>query len=605
MPPESLKPGYDANFIEKTLGTDRNATNPYFVLNRMRNHTIKDRFLTAVSARWNILDWLFIQGKVGQDFYTFGMENLVPDGTGFALNGYLNQTERKFWERNFETMIGINKALNNDFNLNVNLGGNMMSQNNEIIDINGIGFQVPQLHTMNNTKERITTRGGYRRKINSLFGTAELSYRNIVFLNVTGRNDWFSTLSPESNNYFYPSVGGSFVFSDAFKMPEFINFGKLRVAYASVGGDTDPYSLDLTYGFLGTPYNNTSLGYIKQSVVPNTKIRPLSVNEFEVGFDVRMFNNRVGVDMAYYNKITSNDITRETISTTSGYSGTWVNVGKVRNRGVELLITGKPIVGKNFSWSVSANASYNKSMVLKISNTAKELILDNYTSRAFIKHIEGMEYSQIVGRTIKRDAQGRDIIDETGLPILTNEVVNFGSGVHKYLAGITNNLTYKNFTLSFLIDGKFGAKVYSNTLYQLDHRGMLPFTLPGRKDGIVLPGVTEDGKVNEVRVSADRVNNRAIIIRRRQALDDYVYDASFIKLRNVSVTYNLPASAINKLKIIKGASISVVGRNLFILMSHIPGIDPESNAYSGNVQGVEYSSLPPIRHFGFNVNLRF
>lgn len=605
MPPESLKPGYDGNFIEKTLGTDRNATNPYFVLNRMRNHTIKDRFVTAVSARWNILDWLFIQGKVGQDFYTFGMENLVPDGTGFALNGFLNQVDRKFWERNFETMIGADKALNDNFNLNVNLGVNMMSQNNEIIAINGIGFQVPQLHTMNNTKERITTRGGYRRKINSLFGTAELSYRNLLFLNVTGRNDWFSTLSPESNNYFYPSVGGSFVFSDAFKMPEFINFGKLRVAYASVGGDTDPYSLDLTYGFLGTPYNNTSLGYINQAVVPNTKIRPLSVNEFEVGFDVRMFNNRVGVDMAFYNKITSNDITRETISTTSGYSGTWVNVGKVRNRGVELLITGKPIVSENFSWNISANASYNKSMVLKISNTAKELILDNSTSRAFIKHIEGMEYAQIVGRTIKRDAQGRDIIDATGLPILTNEVVNFGSGVHKYLAGITNNLTYKNFTLSFLIDGKFGAKVYSNTLYQLDHRGMLPFTLPGRKDGIVLPGVTEDGKVNEVRVSADRVNNRAIIIRRRQALDDYVYDASFIKLRNVSVSYNLPESVINRLKVIKGASVSVVGRNLFILMSHIPGIDPESNAYSGNVQGVEYSSLPPIRHFGFNVNLRF
>lgn len=604
MSPESLKPGYDDQFREMGLGTDRNATNPYFVLNRMRNHSDKDRFITAVSARWNILDWLFVQGRVGQDFYTLSMENLVPDGTAFALNGFMDQNERKFWERNFEGLIGINKNFSDDFSLDVNLGGNLMSQNAEWIEINGIGFQVPQLYMMNNAKERVTKLDGFRRKINSLFGTAELGYRGFLYLNVTGRNDWFSTLSPESNNYFYPSVGGSFVFSEVLNIPEFIDFGKVRMTYASVGGDTDPYGLNLTYGFRGNQYSGVALGEITQEVVPNEMIKPLSVNEFEVGFDMRMLDNRFAVDMAFYNKVSNNDITQESISGTSGYIGTWVNVGKVRNRGVELLLSGTPVEGKNFSWTTSLNGSFNRSMVLKISNSSNELAFDT-PGKSTIKQIEGMEYAQIVGRAIVKDENGRDIIDETGLPLVSDEVKTFGSGVHNLLAGFSNDFRYKNLTLSVLIDGKFGAKKYFNTLYDMDHRGMLTWTLPGRKDGIILDGVTQDGRENDVMVSADRVNNRAIIIRRRDALDDYLFDASFIKLRNVALTYSVPESLLSRAGFVKGASISLVGRNLMLLMSHVPGMDPESSAFSDNIQGVENSALPPIRSVGFNVNLKF
>lgn len=604
MSPESLKPGYDDQFQEMGLGTDRNATNPYFVLNRMGNHSDKDRFITAVSARWNILDWLFVQGRVGQDFYTLSMENLVPDGTAFALNGFMDQNERKFWERNFEGLIGINKNFSDDFSLDVNLGGNLMSQNAEWIEINGIGFQVPQLYMMNNAKERVTKLDGFRRKINSLFGTAELGYRGFLYLNVTGRNDWFSTLSPESNNYFYPSVGGSFVFSEVLNIPEFIDFGKVRMTYASVGGDTDPYGLNLTYGFRGNQYSGVALGEITQEVVPNEMIKPLSVNEFEVGFDMRMLDNRFAVDMAFYNKVSNNDITQESISGTSGYIGTWVNVGKVRNRGVELLLSGTPVEGKNFSWTTSLNGSFNRSMVLKISNSSNELAFDT-PGKSTIKQIEGMEYAQIVGRAIVKDENGRDIIDETGLPLVSDEVKTFGSGVHNLLAGFSNDFRYKNLTLSVLIDGKFGAKKYFNTLYDMDHRGMLTWTLPGRKDGIILDGVTQDGRENDVMVSADRVNNRAIIIRRRDALDDYLFDASFIKLRNVALTYSVPESLLSRAGFVKGASISLVGRNLMLLMSHVPGMDPESSAFSDNIQGVENSALPPIRSVGFNVNLKF
>src|SRR5690554_1297449 len=459
MPTSSLAPGYDENFHEKTLGTDFNATNPYFVVNRMRNETSKDRFITSVNATWNLTDWLFVRGKAGQDYYTFKANNIRPDGTAFRQNGQIDETGMNFWERNFELLLGMDKALNSDFNLSVNLGGNMMSQYRYTTNITGLGFVIPQLHVVNNTSNQNTETQVYNRRINSIFATSELGYKNFLYLNLTGRNDWFSTLNPESNNYFYPSAGISFVFSEVLNLPNAFDFGKFRVAYAAVGGDTDPYRLNLTYGLLNYTYGNYSLGTINQTIVPNSSLRPLSVNEFEAGFDMRFFGNRLGVDMAVYNKLTTNDIAIETITRTSGYSGVSVNVGKLRNRGAELLLRGTPIQKSDFSWDVSANMSYNKNVVLKISDNTNELVLAD--GRAAIKLIEGMEYAQIVGRTILRNEQGQDIIDETGLPIVPNDIVTFGSGIHKWTGGLMNRLQYKSLSLSFLIDGKFGAKIYS------------------------------------------------------------------------------------------------------------------------------------------------
>lgn len=604
MPTEALAPGYREDFSEMVLGTDLNATNPYFVRNRMRNTTNKDRFITNVTARWQVLPWLFAQGRVGQDFYTFKGDNILPDGTGFRQNGQIDQRTMNFWERNFEGLIGIDKELNENFSLAVNLGGNLMSQHRYTTSITGLGFVIPQLHVVNNTSIRNTTTQVYDKKINSVFGTMELNFKNYLFFNLTGRNDWFSTLNPASNNFFYPSAGLSFIFSDAIEMPRTVSFGKLRVAYASVGGDTDPYGLDLTYGLLGYSYNGRPLGTINQQTVPNNMLRPLNVDEFEIGLDLRMLQNRLGFDMAFYDKLTTNDIAIESISGTSGYSGVSVNVGSIRNRGVEFLLTGKPLIRKDFQWEITGNMAFNRSRVLKISDTSNELILAT-TTKAFVKHIEGMEYSQIVGRTILRDDQGQDIIDATGLPIVPLDVVPFGTGIHRWTGGLINEFQYRAFTLNVLIDGKFGGYIYSQTNYDLDHRGMSPESLLGRANGVVLPGVTESGEPNQVHVSADRVNNRAITVRRRDALDDYLYDASFIKLRNISLTFQFPTTFTERIKFIKGGSISAVGRNLHILMSRAPGIDPENNLFPGNSQGVESSALPLTRSVGFNLNLKF
>lgn len=604
MPTSALAPGYDPiTFKEKNLGTDLGATNPYYALNQIKNNTQKDRFIAAVNARWNITDWLFVQAKAGQDYFSFQINKIVPEGTGYRPNGQIDQIQTNFYERNFEGMIGLNKALNQDFHLVVNAGGNLMSQHSTGINLSGSGIITPRLEVINNTSVRNTTTSISDNRINSLFGTAELAFKNYLFLNVTGRNDWFSTLSPQSNNYFYPSASLSYVFSDAFDLSKAISFGKLRVSYASVGGATDPYQLNLTYGVLPFSYEGKPLGTINQETVPNKNLRPLSVNEFEAGLDLRLFNSKVGLDLAAYNRIATNDITTESVSTVTGYSGAVVTVGSLRNRGVEALVTIRPITKKNFSWDVSVNAAYNKSKVLKISNTSNELLLATST-KVFIKQIVGQEYSQIVGRTIKRDANGRDIMDAKGLPIVPTDVKAFGSGIQRWTTGITNTFTYKALTLSAQVDGKFGGMIYSNTNYNLEHRGMSYQSLLGRANGVVLPGVTETGEENKVMVTADQVNNRNIIVRRRDALDDYLYDASFIKLRYVSLTYNLPRALYAKIGFIKGASVSLVGRNLQILMKHTPGIDPETNLSAGNDQGLESSQLPPTRSYGFNVNLK-
>ncbi len=606
MGPEELSPGYDENLNETGVGTDGNATNPYFVLNRFRNVSDKDRFITAVTAKWDILSWLYLRAKVGQDYFTFKTENIIPDGTAFYKEGRVEQSERKFFERNYELLLGLDKNLSDDLSFNLNVGGNLMSQKGFVTSITGLGLNIPHFLNINNTKQRSSGSSVSERKTNSVFGVAELGFRDWLFVNVTGRNDWYSTLNPASNSYFYPSIGGSFIFTELFDLPDFFSFGKLRSSYATVGGDTSPYQLHLTYGVSGeeSSFNGRPFGYIAQSTVPNINIRPLRVDEFEVGGDFKFFDNRLGLDIAYYNKLTSDDITTESISTTSGYSGNLVNVGQVRNKGFEFLLYGTPVSLKDFSWDISLNGTFSESKVLKISDQVSELTLYREAGAVF-KQVEGKPYSFITGRTTLKNDKGEEILDAQGLPQLAPDLVDFGSGIHRFMAGINNNLSYKNFLLSFSIDGKFGAKIFSRTHNQLYHRGLLKSTLPGREDGIVLPGVNAEGQPNTVRIPAQQVSTRAIVQRRRDAVDDFLFDASFIKLRNVSLTYTLPQSVLQSVKFIQGATISLVGRNLATLMRHTPGIDPETNALSGNIQGLEDNSLPPVRNIGVNINVKF
>lgn len=600
----TLNPGYDGNFKEIPNSSNYWNTNPYFYLNRFSNTTKKDRFIGVVNARWDITDWLFVQGKVGQDFFEYRSTNVVPDGTAYRLNGTIGESNIKFMERNYEFLVGVNKKIKENFDFSLNFGGNTMTNSREDITISGADFVIPQKYVLNNTKTRSTSLNHYNKKINSLFAVMEVSYKNYLYLNATGRNDWFSTLDPETNNYFYPSVGLSFLFSEAFKMPSFINYGKVRMAYASVGGDTSPYQLFQTYSLESYNYGSEPLGRLDQAGVLNRKLKPLSVNEFEIGLDLRMFDNRFGIDFAVYNKRTKNDITSKSISTTSGYSNVLVNVGELSNKGVELLLNFVPVRTKSFNWDLSFNFAYNKSEVINLADGVDELtVSQSRTERAWIKHIVGKEYAQIVGYTYQRNENGDIIHDKNGLPLISDDVVSFGSGMHKFTGGFSNTFKYKDWSLSFLIDFKAGGKIYSGTNYNLESFGLSKNTLDARKNGITGVGVNEMGEKNDVHILPE--NARDYYIARRKAIDDYVYDASFIKLRDLSLSYSFPTKLLHKTKVIQALSLSFVGKNLWIIKKSTPNMDPESNFTNTNAQGIELSQIPGTRSLGFNLNVKF
>ncbi|MEZ5199386.1 MAG: SusC/RagA family TonB-linked outer membrane protein [Bacteroidales bacterium] len=598
MPSEALSPGYDEDGNEFPLtGTDKNATNPYYARNKAKFDSDRNRLIGSVEVKYDFSEWLYAKGKVGQDSYQYENLWMFPSGSGYRPNGEIRINNIDAKERNYEGLIGFNKDLNENTSLSIIAGGNVMTSKTLSTTLTGKNFVYSNLYVLNNTVDREVSTGYSEFRTNSLFATAEVGFKDYLFINLTGRNDWFSTLNPANNSYFYPSIGASFVFSELLNLPRQFDFGNFRISYASVGGATNPYMLDLTYSLKDYTYNGKSLGIIDQSNMPDRNLRPLSIKELELGLNLKMFGNRLGIDMAVYQKKTFNDIAVENISITSGYSGKVVNVGEITNKGIELLLTGKPIQTRNFSWEISGNFSYNESLVNKISSTSSELKV-----MSDIYHIEGLPYSQIYGQYIVRDDNGNAIVDKDGLPIVSTDPKAFGSGIHPYIWGVSNNLRFKSFELYITIDGKEGAYILNDVKGDLYSRGLNPMSLAGRENGLVYPGVNEEGEPNTVLVSAERINNKELQKRLEDALDDFVEDAGFIKLRNISLSYNIPFKNVG---FIKGARVSIIGQNLAFLKRRTESIDPESNARANNAQGKAISYIPPTKSYGFNLNFKF
>jgi len=315
----------------------------------------------------------------------------------------------------------------------------------------------------------------------------------------------------------------------------------------------------------------------------------------------------LGFDFAYYNKKTTDDILPVTISPTTGYTGNTVNIGQLRNEGIELLLTGVPIKTKNFNWRASFNIAVNNNEVLALSEGAKDIVVDGAFPRwgnsVSIKHVVGLPFAQISGYAYKRNDGGEIIYGADGMPLHSDVPVPLGSGVYKTTGGFSNDLSFKNFTFSFLFDFKYGAKIYSGTNLLLYQNGLHENTLAGREGGYVGPGVTADGKPNTKAVDS-RLYFQALSTGASFVAEEFVYDASFIKLRSASLSYTIPASVF-KGGFVKGLSLALVGRNLATLVKHTPNLDPESNLNNTNGQGLELSGYPAIRSYGFNVNFKF
>ncbi len=495
----------------------RNRTNPYFALSERFENVKRNRIFGNVNLRYNLTDWLYVQGRIGQDYYSRDQEYNLPTGLAFlpdAPEGFVNgryvQENRRFSEVNADFLIGANREFGN-FGIDVTFGGNRMDRRTDRNSTRVDNFIVRDLYTVRNgvIKDPIYDLNEWR--INSLYGAAEFSYKGFLFLNATARNDWFSTLSAANRSILYPSFTGSFVFSQAFaNLPNWLSFGKVRAGYAEVGSDLDvnPYSNSLFYGVNNNLFPLPSgelqpVGSISNSTVPNENLRPMSVEEIEVGFDVRLFDSRVGIDMAYYTKTTTDQILEAQITDASGYTQSLINVGESRNNGVELLLNVVPIQTDNFSWDLTFNYAYNNTKVLKLGLNPGDTIISvgRGIRGELITQIVGKPMGQIFGFGFQYDDQGRQIFSgNNGRPLRTANQQAFGSAIPTDVGGIINSFRYKDLSFSFLVDFKLGHKMASGTNFNLVRHGLHQRTLVGREDGFVVGnGVNENGEVNDCR----------------------------------------------------------------------------------------------------------
>lgn len=588
--------------FERAFNANTFVTNPYWATEVFNQHDERDRVIGVVMAKYDLTKWLYVRGKIGTDQYVRTNFELTPFGTRYVQTGEINdQSTSKFREFNGEWLVGANKEFGN-FNVDAFVGGNLMIQKDQTMKWWGNTFFGPGFYHITNLQNKNNDFSVLEKKVSSVFGSLELSFKRFIYLTATARNDWFSTLPRENWAILYPSIGTSFVLSDAVQLPSFISFAKVFGSYAKVGGDRQPYGLTLPYLYR-LPHGSAPVADIDDdpSTIPNANLKPYETTTIEAGFETRLWENRIGVEFSVYRKATENDIISSQISNSTGYSSVLLNVGEVTNNGIELLVNATPIKTNDFTWDVSFNIANNISKVVKISDELKTFRVATAAGsrRAFVDHLVDKPFGQVMGYEPLRDPTTGEYILNNGVLQAASTLTAYGTGVPPLTTGIMNTFRYKAFSLSVLIDGKFGAVMYSGTNDFAKYRGAHMETLRGRSEGIIETGVNADGTPNTTSVSSQTYFQSSHL--NITGLD--VYDADFIKLRQIILSYNLPQSVVAKTPF-QAISLSVVGRNLGILLKHVPNVDPESSYSNTNGQGLEYFGAPTVRSYGFNLNLK-
>ncbi|MFD2597222.1 SusC/RagA family TonB-linked outer membrane protein [Sphingobacterium griseoflavum] len=610
-----LANGYDVRWLDAAVdaagkelqpGNSVFFNNPYFLQYNKSNNSTRKRLTGGFNLRYDITDWLYVQGAATRDGFNLAFKQIQPKGAAADPNGFINEYNKEFEETNFNYLIGAKKNVG-DFSISATVGGNALKSKEETWGTDG-GIRPFIVDGVYNTGNVAAGTRTFKKifeeyAVNSVYGTADFGFRDFLFLNLSARNDWYSTLDPANNGYVYPAASLSYVFSDHLNLPEWINMGKLRLSRAAASNGTDPYQRLLTYRTLSYEILERPVGTINNETIPNRDLKPVRISEWEAGLNMEFFNNRFGLDLAVYKKNTTDDIVRVTTSSASGYSTAIKNIGELQNRGIEALVYGDIVRKENFKWRGSINFGFNDSEVQNLGGQTNLIVEGGQSNggNASIQQIVGLNYGQIVGYKYKTDANGNRIFDSNGLPVRSDRVEILGNGVYRFTGGFRNDFSYKNFSLGALLDVKLGAKIYSGTNYNLYGTGLHKATLEGREGGIIGQGVTANGEVNTKSIDAQTYWKHVVS---QNITEEFVYDAGFVKLREISFGYSLPISMLSKTPF-RGASLALVGRNLWTIHKNTPNIDPESAYNNGNAQGLELNGNPYTRNVGFNLNLKF
>jgi TonB-linked SusC/RagA family outer membrane protein len=605
---QQLSPGYLPNGNEFQWNETPYATNPYFIVNRYQTEDKKNRFIGQANIKYSVNEHLFVKGSINRDFYSFNYVGIIPTGTQYttpAGGGEYHGIKSNVSETNAMVTVNYSTKWMDMIHTNLMAGANRRNFMNDETYIDGAQFILPYFYSSTNLTTSTLTPSNQRSETNSAFGALDMDYKSLAFLTVTGRQDWFSTLNTNHNTIFYPSVGGSFLLSEAFNLPKVISFMKLRGSWAQVGGAVpDAYAVNLTYTMVQGGHNGQALQKVSSATITDPNLKPLTSTTYEIGLDTRLFENRAGIDITLYNRKTTDDIVQTAIPITSGYSYSRLNAGELQNQGIELLLTGTPVKSNGFSWEISYNAAYNESKVLKLAEGLNTIqMASSVGGWAGVYNDVNRPYGIIKGYRMAKDANGQQIYTTAGYE-KRSDLVELGQGVAPLTMGITNTFIYKSFSLSVLIDGKFGNKVFSVMNTYANRFGLLKRTLAGRESGLVLNGVDASGNAYTRTVDYTTDAFRLYYDNQKNYSELFTYDGSFIKLRQIIFSYNIPSSALSFLKI-KAASISLVGRNLAILYKKTEGFDPETSITNGNAQGFESFALPRTRNIGVNLLIKF
>jgi len=575
--------------------------NPYWSVYNNTNNDRRTRFMGFASLKYQITDWLSVQGRYGIDYIATQSQDIFGSGTYFTTyqdkNGNIMTNKSDSYEMNADFLVTLNKQLTDKLGLVATVGGNRMYSRTDGVWATANGLGIEYYYDLSNAAGPQVRNSLLRKKINSLYGTASFAWDNTFYLDVTARNDWSSTLNPDNRSYFYPSVGGSWLFTETFKDIKFVDYGKVRLSWAQVGNDVDPYRL-INYRITDGPYTGK-----KSPIKANYDLKSETIDSYEIGLEMRGLQNRIGIDFSFYNKETKDLITTIDTPPATGYSKEWINAGNIRNRGVELLIYGSPVKTRDFEWEVSLNWSKNNNKVLKLASGQDRQILSHssYSGEIIIVADEGGSYGDMYGKPYTRK-NGEIQVDDQGLPTFESEYVKLGNSSPDWMGGITNTFKYKGFDMSFLIDMRYGGNVYMGSYRTGASMGTLDFTEAGR-DKMIVPGVKADGTANNIETRADlywgRMTNNTL-----GGSEPWIYDATNIRLRELTIGYTFPRKLLAKTPI-KGARLSFVGRNLWMIHSKTDGFDPEAGFTTGNAQGYELGSMPTLRSLGFNVNITF
>ena len=597
------------------------ANNPYWMRKYNLSDDARDRFLLNASIKYRFTDWLDAEVRAGSDMYfTETSSHLYGGNKNLQMNGRYSLGESRFFENNYSFLVSAKKdGIVGEWGGALTFGGNLMERESRGLSSSQGALNVRDLFDLNNGTSKPSVSESYsHRKMNSLYGTAQINYGGWIFLDATFRNDWTSTLSKANRSFFYPSVSLSWVLSDMINkygnMPRWISYAKVRASYAQVGNDMDPYQLYNTYS-VGQDYFERPTASESGKVKFDANVRNELIKSWEAGFEIKFFDNRLGIDFAYYKSNATNQLINLPLNQLSGYDSKKVNAGNIQNEGVEIMLNATPVRSENFTWRSNFNVAHDENRILELADGVERYSLGGFDNLAVYAMVGG-DYGEIYGTKFARvddpasPYYGQLVLNSSGLPTATGQEY-LGTQQASANLGWTNEFQWKNLSFAFQVDARIGGKIFSGTQQMMQSAGTAACTVvDGRREEFVVPGVYKDGAgnyvVNDNKVTPQQYWSAVSGTGNLGIGEANLYDATNVRLRNISLSYSLPKRLLARTRVFQSVKVGFSMTNVCMIYSAMRGLDPESvYATSTNATGFEYGSIPTSRSYVFNISLGF